>query len=92
MDIENQDQQGTGSFIEMLPVSHTGPAGQAEFCSLDVWMTQWYWEEGFGFVRHWGTLWDKPGLYKRNGLLHLNRDGNKLLVLKNKKVAEQLLN
>lgn len=46
---------------------------------------------GFTFVRNWRTSWDKPHLFRRDGL-HLNLDGTRLLSLNIKKTTEQLLN
>lgn len=34
-------------FSDMLLVPHAGPASQVQLCALN----------GFGFVRHWKTLW-----------------------------------
>ncbi|XP_053160636.1 uncharacterized protein LOC128348917 [Hemicordylus capensis] len=78
------------AFSEMLPVARASTVRQAELRGFNAWMRRWCREEGFRFVRHWDTFWGKQVLYKRDRL-HLNQDGTRLLVLKIKKVAEQLL-
>lgn len=79
------------AFSEVLPVPRVGPERQSQIRSLNAWMRRWCKEEGFKFVRHWDSFWDKRELYKRDGL-HLSREGTRLLALKIKKVAEQFLN
>lgn len=79
------------AFSEVLPVPRAGPTRQAELRSLNAWMRRWCREEGFRFVRNWRTFWDKPNLFRGDGL-HLNHDGTRLLALNIKKAAEQLLN
>ena len=79
------------AFSEVLGVPRAVSARQVELRSLNEWMRQWCQGEGFRFIRHWGTFWDKPGLCRRDRL-HLNEHGTRLLSRNIKKVAKQLLN
>lgn len=54
-------------------------------------MRWWYREEGFKFVRHGNAFWNKQDLSKKRQLPLVLRK-TMLVVLKIKKVAEQLLN
>lgn len=63
------------------------PARQREWRAFNAGMRCWCRQDR---VQIWETFWDKPSLYKRDGL-HLNDEGS-LLVHKVKKVAKQLLN
>ena len=48
------------AFSEVLPVPPAGPDRQAELKGLNAWMRGCYQGEGFRFIRHWRTFWDKP--------------------------------
>lgn len=54
------------------------------------WRTPWCREEGCRYVRDWGTLWDRKGLSKRDGL-HLSQERTRLLASSTTKAGRPAL-
>ena len=73
-----KDKTKTVVFSGILPAPCKGPYGQLEIQNQNAWLKSWCTQEGFTFLEHWSTFYNKDYLYRWDGL-HLNRKGTNLL-------------
>ncbi|MGH0164410.1 UNVERIFIED_CONTAM: hypothetical protein FKN15_046840 [Acipenser sinensis] len=73
-----KDKTKTVVFSGILPAPCKGPYGQLEIQNHNAWLKSWCTQEGFTFLEHWTTFYNKDYLYRWDGL-HLNRKGTNLL-------------
>ncbi|XP_072558777.1 uncharacterized protein [Paramormyrops kingsleyae] len=78
-------------FSEILPVPRASEAKLAEIRRLNAWLKGWCRKEGFRFMGHWRTFWNRWDLFKPDGL-HLNRRGTSVLGRRICRVVEECLN
>ncbi len=73
-----KDKTKTVVFSGILPAPSKGPYRQLEIVNLNAWLKLWCTQEGFTFLEHWSTFYNKDYLYRRDGP-HLNKKGTNLL-------------
>ncbi|MBN3296261.1 ZCHC3 protein, partial [Amia calva] len=51
-----------------LPTLHRGDKAFSRLSSLKSWLTSWCTSNNLVFVNNWDCFWERPGLYRRDGL------------------------
>ncbi|CAM4506417.1 unnamed protein product [Lepidochelys kempii] len=64
-------------FSGILPVPREGQQRCDKIMTINRWLRQWCYKEGFGMYGHWEAFMDR-GKFSQDGL-HLSREGNRLL-------------
>uniref|UniRef100_A0A8C4T207 SGNH hydrolase-type esterase domain-containing protein n=1 Tax=Erpetoichthys calabaricus TaxID=27687 RepID=A0A8C4T207_ERPCA len=67
-------------FSEVLPVPRASPGKIEEIRRLNAWLKFWCRVEGYRFMGHWDSFWNRWDLFRCDGL-HLNWRGTNVLGL-----------
>lgn len=86
-----QDFASTISFSEVLPVHNVQNDRQRRIKEFNIWLSKWCQEQGFGFVSHDSSTWNRKELYKKDGL-HLSLKGTNVLSEQLQEFAKEYLN
>ncbi|CAM4481762.1 unnamed protein product [Lepidochelys kempii] len=77
-------------FSGILPVPREGQQRCDKIRTINRWLRQWCYKEGFGMYGHWEALMGR-GQFSRDGL-HLSREGNRLLGWRLAQLIKRALN
>ena len=78
-------------FSGILPVPRASRGKQSFIWRFNTWLRNFCRREGYRFMGHWDSFWDRGELFKRDGL-HLNRRGTLVLGQRMLRVAQDYLN
>ncbi|CAM4481391.1 unnamed protein product [Lepidochelys kempii] len=78
------------TFSGILPVPREGQQRCDKIRTINRWLRQWCYKEGFGMYGHWEALMGR-GQFSRDGL-HLSREGNRLLGWRLAQLIKRALN
>ncbi|CAM4525681.1 unnamed protein product [Lepidochelys kempii] len=77
-------------FSGILPVPREGQQKCDKIITINRWLRQWCYKEGFGMYGHWEAFMDREQ-FSRDGL-HLSREGNRLLGWRLAQLIKRALN
>lgn len=72
-----------------LPTYKRGCEPYSRLLSLNAWLRWWCAEQNMSFIDNWDVFWERPCLYRRDGL-HPNRHGAMVLSDNIRKVVQAL--
>uniref|UniRef100_A0A3B3SL27 SGNH hydrolase-type esterase domain-containing protein n=1 Tax=Paramormyrops kingsleyae TaxID=1676925 RepID=A0A3B3SL27_9TELE len=81
-----RSRTSTVVFSGILPVPRASQAKLSEIRGLNPWLKWWCRKEGFRFMGHWKTFWNRRDLFKPDGL-HLNHRGTSVSTCQNNTIS-----